>query len=115
MMRRISVIITLLFIGLFLLTTTAIAAEATSIKITKCEYNDKEKTLTLEYNLIKGPKGDHAHLWIDGKERKPLKQPKGYKLTGVKLSKGEHTIELKVADSSHTPIGVNDTYKLVVK
>ncbi|MBI5180260.1 MAG: hypothetical protein HZA05_02505 [Nitrospirae bacterium] len=114
-MRRIFVITTLLFIGLFLLTATTIAAEATSIKITKCEYNDEEKTLTLEYNLVKGPKGDHVHLWIDGKEKKPVKQPKGYKLTGVKLSKGEHKVELKVADSSHTPIGVNDTYELVVK
>ncbi|MEK6680874.1 MAG: hypothetical protein AABY79_02795 [Nitrospirota bacterium] len=114
-MKRIFVIATLLFIGLFLFTTTTIAAEETSIKITKCEYDEKGESLLVEYNFVKGPKGDHVHLWIDGKEKKTIKQPRGYKLTGIKLSKGEHKVELRINDASHTYIGVNDTYKLVVK
>ncbi|MEK6657446.1 MAG: hypothetical protein AABY58_08405 [Nitrospirota bacterium] len=114
MKKRVSIIIMSL-ISLFLFTSVIIAAEATSVKITKCEYDEVEGAITLEYNFVKGPKGDHVHLWIDGKEKKPIKQPKGYKLTGVNLSKGEHKIELRVNDASHTEIGVKDTYKLVVK
>jgi hypothetical protein len=114
MKKRVSIIIMSL-ISLFLFTSTIIAAETTSVKITKCQYDDMEESLTLEYDFVKGPKGDHVHLWIDGKEKKPVKQPKGYKLTGVKLSKGEHKVELRVNDASHTPLGVNDTYKLTIK
>ena len=114
MKKRVSIIIMSL-ISLFLFTSVIIAAEATSVKITKCEYDEVEGAITLEYNFVKGPKGDHVHLWIDGKEKKPIKQPKGYKLTGVNLSKGEHKVELRVNDASHTEIGVKDTYKLVVK
>ncbi|MBI5182384.1 MAG: hypothetical protein HZA06_05695 [Nitrospirae bacterium] len=108
--------ITVLFlIGLFLCTATLIAAEATAVKITKCQYDDMEEALSVEYDFVKGPKGDHVHLWIDGKEKKAVKQPKGFKLTGAKLSKGERKVELRVNDASHTEVGVSDTYKLVVK
>ncbi len=102
-------------ISLFLFTSVIIAAEATSLKITKCAYDEMGGDLLIEYDFVKGPKGDHVHLWIDGKEKKPVKQPRGYKLTGVNLSKGEHKIELRVNDASHTEVGVNDTFKLVVK
>jgi hypothetical protein len=114
MKKRVSIIIMSL-ISLFLFTSVILAADTASIKITKCEYDEVEGAITLEYNFVKGPKGDHVHLWIDGKEKKPIKQPKGYKLIGVNLSKGEHKIELRVNDASHTPLGVNDTYKLTVK
>ena len=30
--------------------------------------------ILIEYELVKGPKGDHVHLWIDGKEKKPVKE-----------------------------------------
>lgn len=115
MRKRITIVLTLLLAGIFLYASILIAAEATAVKITKCQYDDMEEALSVEYDFVKGPKGDHVHLWIDGKEKKPIKQPKGFKLTGVKLSKGEHKVELRVNDASHTALGVNDTYKLVVK
>ncbi|MFZ3089734.1 MAG: hypothetical protein WA240_03830 [Nitrospirota bacterium] len=115
MRKRITIVLTLLLAGIFLYASILIAAEATAVKITKCQYDDMEEALTLEYDFVKGPKGDHVHLWIDEKEKKAVKQPKGFKLTGVKLSKGEHKVELRVNDASHTALGVNDTYKLVVK
>ena len=114
MKKNVSIVI-LSLISMFLFTSTILAAEATSVKITKCQYEDMEETLIVEYDFVKGPKGDHVHLWIDGKEKKAVKQPKGFKLTGVKLSKGERNVELRVNDASHTELGVNDTYKLTVK
>ncbi|MEK6678859.1 MAG: hypothetical protein AABY39_05525 [Nitrospirota bacterium] len=114
MKKRVSIIIMSL-ISLFLFTSVIIAADTASIKITKCVYDEMGGDLLIEYDFVKSPKGDHVHLWIDGKEKKPVKQPKGYKLIGANLSKGEHKIELRVNDASHTEIGVNDTYKLVVK
>lgn len=114
MRKRLHIMLISLF-SLFLFTSVIIAAEATSVKITKCAYDEMGGDLLIEYNFVKGPKGDHVHLWINGKEKKPRKAPKGLKLLGANLSKGEHKIELRVNNASHTEIGVNDTYKLVVK
>lgn len=114
MRKRLFIMLISLF-SLFLFTSAIIAADAASIKITKCAYDEMGGDLLIEYDFVKSPKGDHVHLWIDGKEKKPVKQPKGYKLIGANLSKGEHKIELRVNNASHTEIGVNDTFKLVVK
>ena len=46
------------------------------------------RPFTLEYDFVKGPKGDHVHLWIDEKEKKAVKQPKGYKLNRHKAFQG---------------------------
>lgn len=114
-MKKSVYIMVMSLISMFLFTSTILAAEATSVKITKCAYNEMEGVILIEYDFVKGPKGDHVHLWIDGKEKKAVKQPKGFKLAEVKLSKGEHKVELRVNDASHTEIGVSDTYKLAVK
>lgn len=114
-MKKKASIIIISLISLFLFASSVIAAEATSVKITKCAYDGMEGVLLIEYDFVKGPKGDHVHLWVDGKEKKPSKMPKGFKLLGIVLSKGEHKVELRVNNAGHTEIGVNDTYKLTVK
>ncbi|MEK6693401.1 MAG: hypothetical protein AABY44_08250 [Nitrospirota bacterium] len=113
-MRKGLFITVIFLIGLFFYTLIN-AAEETSIKITKCQYDSREDTLIVEYEFVKGPKGDHVHFWIDGKEKKPSREPKRFKLAGAKLSKGEYKIELKVNDEDHKEIGVSDGCKIVVK
>jgi hypothetical protein len=113
-MRKGLYIAVMLLTVLFIYTITN-AAEETAIKITKCQYDSKEDTLIVEYEFVKGPKGDHVHFWLDGKEKKPAREPKMFKLEGLKLSKGEHNIELRVNDEDHRDMGVSDICKLVVK
>ena len=70
--------------------------------------------MILEYEIIPGPKGDHAHLMLDGGMVKLLKTLKGTYDMG-KLAAGKHTITHEVMNSGHSPIGVNGKVTILVK
>ncbi len=113
-MKKELYIAVMLLMGLFIYSLTN-SAEETSVKITKCQYESRQDNLVAEYEFVKGPKGDHIHFWLDGEKKRIASKSKRFKLEGLKLSKGEHKIELRVNDEDHNEIGVNDTCVLVVK
>ncbi|MEK6689852.1 MAG: hypothetical protein AABY78_00945 [Nitrospirota bacterium] len=113
-MRKGLYIALMLLIGFFIHTIT-ISAEETSIKITKCQYDTKGNNLVVEYEFVKGPKGDHIHFWLDGEKIRIASKSKRFKLEGLKLLKGEHKVELRVNDEDHNEIGFNDTCVVVIK
>ena len=66
------------------------------------------------YEIVPGPKGDHSHLYVDGKEVAVLRELKGSApLKG--LAAGPHEICVKVVNKSHTPIGVEKCVKVTVE
>jgi hypothetical protein len=68
----------------------------------------------LVYEVEPGPKGDHVHVYVDGKEAAILRKLKGsYPLETP--SAGPHDICIKVVNKAHVPIGVEDCVKVTVK
>jgi hypothetical protein len=58
---------------------------------------------TVEFELDKGSRGDHVHIFLDGKHVAPVTKKSSYKLT--RLKKGPHTVTLKLADKNHDYLG----------
>lgn len=68
----------------------------------------------ISYDVTPGPRGDHTHLYVDGKEVAVLRQLKGsYTLSS--LSPGAHELCIKVVNKNHTPIGVEKCVKVKVE
>lgn len=61
----------------------------------------------LVYQVEPGPRGDHVHVYVDGKEVGILRQLTG-SYTLETLSPGERELCVKVVNKAHTPIGVQD-------
>ena len=59
----------------------------------------------ITYDVVPGPKGDHTHLYVDGKEVAILRELKGSR-TLESLAPGKHAICIKVVNKAHTPIGL---------
>lgn len=68
----------------------------------------------IAYEVVPGPKGDHTHLYVDGKEVAILRQLKGTRTLGS-LSPGKHDICIKVVNKGHTPIGVEQCIGVTVE
>ncbi|MDO8300695.1 hypothetical protein [Lacisediminimonas sp.] len=92
------------------------AAQGASVKITapgsgaRIDAMDQAK---VTYEVVPGPKGDHTHLYVDGREVAVLRQLKGsYEL--APMAPGPHDICIKVVNKAHTPIGVEACVKVTV-
>ena len=68
----------------------------------------------LAYEVRPGPKGDHVHVYIDGKEVGILRQLKG-NYTLESLAPGDRTLCVKVVNKGHVPIGVEQCVKVRVE
>ena len=68
----------------------------------------------LAYEVKPGPKGDHVHVYTDGKEVGILRQLKGT-YTLETLAPGERTLCVKVVNKAHVPIGVEQCIKVHVE
>ena len=66
------------------------------------------------YEVIPGPKGDHTHLYVDGKEVAVLRQLKGTHALET-LAPGNRELCIKVVNKGHTPIGVEKCIKVKVE
>lgn len=68
----------------------------------------------IAYEVVNGPRGDHAHLYIDGKEVAILRKSKGsYPLET--LSSGTRSLCVKVVNKAHVPIGIDHCIQVTVK
>lgn len=65
------------------------------------------------YAVVPGPRGDHVHAYVDGKEVAVLRQMKG-SYTLEALSAGKHALCIKVVNKAHVPIGVQNCVNVEV-
>lgn len=68
----------------------------------------------ITYDVAPGPKGDHTHLYVDGKEVAVLRQLKG-SYTLASLAPGAHELCIKVVNKNHTPVGIEKCVKVKVE
>ena len=90
-------------------------AEGASIKIispTKGQVIHGDK-VPLEFKLIKGKRGNHAHAYVDGELMGMFETERGT-LNGIKP--GKHTLELRVVAKDHqTELNAKDRVQFEVK
>lgn len=105
-----------LLAALVLSASGAIAAEATVTILSPADGAklDAMAQTRVEYVVEPGPKGDHTHLYVDGKEAAVLRALKGSH-TLETMAPGNHEICIKVVNKSHTPIGVEKCIKVTAK
>ena len=75
---------------------------------------DGMELIRLAYEVKPGPKGDHVHIYTDGKEVGILRQLKGT-YTLETLAPGERTLCVKVVNKAHVPIGIEQCIKVHVE
>ena len=95
---------------------SAFSAEA-STKITSPADGAKLDAMAqnkMTYEVVPGPKGDHVHVYVDGKEQAVLRQLKG-SYTFETMTGGAHDICIKIVNKGHTPIGVDKCIKVTVE
>jgi len=68
----------------------------------------------LVYEVNPGPRGDHAHLYVDNKEVAILRKLKGSHLLET-LSSGKRSLCVKVVNKAHVPIGIGQCIQVTVK
>lgn len=103
----------LLLIAMGLTPLTIVAADA-YVKITAPKDGAKLDTMDLAklvYEVSPGPKGDHVHVYVDGKEVGIVRQLKG-SYTLETLSPGQRAVCIKVVNKAHVPIGVEQCIKV---
>lgn len=68
----------------------------------------------ISYEVSPGPRGDHVHAYVDGKEVAILRTLKG-SYTMETLAPGKRVICVKVVNKGHTPIGVEKCVNVMVE
>lgn len=69
------------------------------------------KPITVGYAVDPGPKGDHVHFYVDGKEIAVVRKLEGdYQVEA--LPPGQHEVAIKVVNSAHVPIGIESAITL---
>ena len=70
--------------------------------------------IRVTYEVDPGPRGDHAHLYVDNKEVAILRKLKGSQLLET-LSSGKRSLCVKVVNKAHVPIGIEQCIHVTVK
>lgn len=74
---------------------------------------DAMDDIRVAYEIVPGPRGDHAHLYVDGREVAILRQLKGsYPLET--LAPGRHELCVKIVNKGHVPIGIGQCIGVTV-
>ncbi len=68
----------------------------------------------LVYEVDPGPRGDHVHVYVDGREVGILRKLKGSYLLEPP-DPGGHSICVKVVNKAHVPIGIEQCIRVTVK
>ena len=92
----------------FLMSTVLAADAAVSISspVAGSTFSPSSK-IDISYTATPGPKGDHVHLYMDDQKPVVLKQLAGSYTLGA-LTPGKHGVCIRIVDSSHAEIGVQD-------
>lgn len=90
-------------------------AEGASVRIMLPQKGQivKGDQVRLQFELVKGKRGEHVHAYVDGELMGMFKGNEG-SLTGLKP--GTHTLELRVATADHnTELNATDTVQFTLK
>ncbi|NWG39857.1 MAG: hypothetical protein HXY27_07820 [Hydrogenophilaceae bacterium] len=68
----------------------------------------------LAYEVDPGPRGDHVHVYVDGREVGILRKLKGSYLL-ESLTPGNRSVCVKVVNKAHVPIGIEKCVRVTVK
>lgn len=75
---------------------------------------DAPGPIQVVYEVVSGPKVDHVHLYVDGKETAVLREARG--THNLKpLSSGEHEVCIKAVTRAHVPTGLEQCNKITVQ
>lgn len=72
------------------------------------------KPFNVSYEMVLGPDGNHAHLYVDKKREALLYKLKDQYTIKI-VSKGQHDICIKEVNKNHTPIGIQKCIKITIK
>ncbi|MFZ5874853.1 MAG: hypothetical protein ACOYXU_00460 [Nitrospirota bacterium] len=79
----------------------------------------ESSSVPIETQFVRGTRGDHLHIYVDGVFAKTTKREK---MTLWDVKNGEHTIEVRAASREkdekgveHKELGVNTSVKVLVK
>jgi len=90
----------------------ALAAEDDGSTITITSPKDGDmvgETFELKYELVKGSKAAHAHVYLDGKYQK------GFDGTFTGVPKGKHEIKVAAATGKHDVLAASQTITVEAK
>lgn len=79
------------------------SGKVTILSVTPKEPYDKDK-ISLKYEAIPGPDGDHLHLNVDGKRVEVIHELSGTAMVGP-LPSGKHHVCLAINTKAHVPTG----------
>lgn len=100
---------------LILAVASSVFAEMGAVKILSPIDGSKVKdTFEMDYDVMPGTRGDHVHMYADGKEVDVIKKLKG-QYTFKKLKSGSRELCIKIVDKGHTPIGVEKCVHVIVE
>lgn len=68
----------------------------------------------IAYEVVPGPRGDHTHLYVDGREVAVLRELKGSRPLET-LAPGTRELCIKVVNKAHVPIGIEQCVKVRVE
>jgi len=106
----------LFFLCVLMLAGSALAMEGavTIVSPTDGARLDAMGDYRISYEVDPGPRGDHTHLYVDGREVAVLRRLKGdYALPT--LAVGNREVCIKVVNKGHTPIGIEQCVKVTVE
>ncbi len=66
------------------------------------------------YEVVPGPKVDHIHLYVDGKETAVLRESRGMHMVNP-LPAGAHELCIKAVTRAHVPTGIEQCNRVTVK
>ncbi len=110
-MRKL-IVLAVIVLFVFVSGAPAIAADDDGSKITITSPKDGETvgdTFPLKYDLVKGSKAAHAHVYLDGKYQK------GFDGTFKGVSKGQHEIKVTAATEKHDMLAASQTVTVNVQ
>jgi hypothetical protein len=75
---------------------------------------DAMNEIRVAYEVDTGPRGDHAHLYVDNKEVAILRKLKGSYPVETPAT-GKHDLCVKVVNKAHVPIGIGQCIQVMVQ
>ena len=73
-----------------------------------------DEPVVLTYEVDPGPRGDHVHVYINGREVGIVRKLKGSYFLG-NLNPGRYTLAIKVVNKGHVPIGIESSVTIDIQ
>lgn len=97
--------------------TSAALAQTGSVKLVAPVEGatlDATQPVQVDYEVVPGPKVDHIHLYVDGKQVAILREAMGSHVL-KSLAPGGHELCIKAVTKAHVPTGIEQCNKVTVR